>query len=41
MATFIDDKRLDDDNEEQASNIEELGQEAPQEPTSEPEDDYP
>ena len=41
MATFIDDKRLDDDNEEQASNIEELGQEAPQEPTPEPEDDIP
>ena len=41
MATFIDDKRLDDDNEEQASNIEELGQGASQEPTSEPEDDIP
>jgi hypothetical protein len=41
MATFIDDKRLDDDNKEQASNIEELGQEAPQEPTPAPEDDIP
>lgn len=41
MATFIDDKRLDDDNEEQVSNIEELGQEAPQEPTPAPEDDIP
>ena len=41
MATFIDDKRLDDDNEEQASNIEELGKEAPQEPTPEPEETIP
>lgn len=41
MATLIDDERLNDDNEEQASNIEELGQEAPQEPTPEPEDDIP
>tara|TARA_R100000541_G_scaffold27396_1_gene36700 strand:- start:20966 stop:21757 length:792 start_codon:yes stop_codon:yes gene_type:complete len=41
MATFIDDKRLNDDNEEQASNIEELGQEAPQEPTPSPEDTIP
>ena len=41
MATLIDDERLNDDNEEQASNIEELGQEAPQEPTPEPEDNIP
>jgi hypothetical protein len=41
MATFIDDKRLDDDNEELTSNIEELGKEAPQEPTPAPEDDIP
>jgi hypothetical protein len=41
MATLIDDERLNDDNEEQASNLEELGQEAPQEPTPAPEDDIP
>ena len=41
MATFIDDERPEDDNEEQTSNIEELGQEAPQEPTPEPEDTIP
>jgi hypothetical protein len=41
MATFIDDERPEDVNDEQASNIEELGQEAPQEPTPEPEDTIP
>ena len=41
MATLIDDERLNDDNEEQASNIEELGQEASQEPTPAPEDTIP
>ena len=41
MATFIDDERPEDVNDEQASNIEELGQEAPQEPTPESEDTIP
>ena len=34
MATFIDDERPEDVNDEQVSNLEELGQEAPQEPTA-------
>lgn len=41
MATLIDDERLNDDNEEHASNIEELGQEAPPKPTPAPEDTIP
>jgi len=41
MATFIDDERPEDVNDEQASNIEELGQEAPQEPTPASEDTIP
>ena len=41
MATFIDDERPEDVNDEQVSNLEELGQEAPQEPTPESEDTIP
>jgi len=41
MATLIDEERLNDDNQEQASNVEELGQEAPQEPTPASEDTIP
>lgn len=41
MATFIDDERPEDVNNEQVSNIEELGQAAPQEPTPESEEAIP
>jgi len=41
MATFIDDERPEDVNNEQVSNIEELGQTAPQEPTPAPEEAIP